>query len=138
MKHPPEVWFDGVDPSLLDLPVPQKTKSSLKTQSAEESVAPSDDTTSKGLVKENSSERLTKALAMDCEMVGVGDGGETSILARVSLVNNYGHCVYDKFVQAKERVTDYRTFVSGVRPQDMKRGELGFDSSIHLKLANYT
>ena len=30
---------------------------------------------------------LTKALAMDCEMVGVGAGGGKSALARVTLVN---------------------------------------------------
>ena len=59
---------------------------------------------------------------MDCEMVGVGETGQTSVLARVSIVNNYGNCVYDKFVKAKETVTDYRTAVSGVRPQDMKNG----------------
>ena len=67
--------------------------------------------------------RLTRAVAMDCEMVGVGDDGEDSILARVSLVNNYGQCIYDKFVKPREKVTDYRTFVSGVRPEDLANGE---------------
>lgn len=65
---------------------------------------------------------LTKAIGMDCEMVGVGDGTE-SVLARVSIVNQYGVPVYDKFVKPKERVTDYRTFVSGVRPEDLKNGK---------------
>ena len=66
--------------------------------------------------------RLTKAVAMDCEMVGVGDGKE-SILARVSIVNHYGSPLYDKFVKPRENVTDYRTFVSGVRPEDLKNGK---------------
>lgn len=54
---------------------------------------------------------------MDCEMVGVGLNGEDSILARASLVNHFGHCVYDKYVKPTEKVTDYRTAVSGIRPK---------------------
>ena len=60
---------------------------------------------------------------MDCEMVGVGEDGEDSILARVSIVNQFGQCVYDKFVKPTDTVTDYRTHVSGVRKQDMEDGE---------------
>lgn len=56
-------------------------------------------------------------------MVGVGHNGEDSILARVSLVNQFGKCIYDKFVKPTERVTDYRTAVSGIRPADIKDGE---------------
>ena len=59
---------------------------------------------------------------MDCEMVGVGTGGKDSILARISIVNQYGHCIYDKFVRPTETVVDYRTHVSGVRPADMASG----------------
>lgn len=65
---------------------------------------------------------LTRCIAIDCEMVGVDDGRE-SVLARVSLVNQHGECVYDRFVKPKEKVADYRTHVSGVRPGDLKRGE---------------
>lgn len=61
---------------------------------------------------------------MDCEMVGVGDDGKESILARVSIVNQYGCCIYDKFVRPTERVTDYRTKVSGVRWTDLMNGIL--------------
>lgn len=56
-----------------------------------------------------------KYLAIDCEMVGVGE--TDSALARVSIVNYHGHQIYDSFVQPKEPVTDYRTFVSGITPQ---------------------
>lgn len=66
--------------------------------------------------------RLTKAVAMDCEMVGVGTDGVDSILARVSIVNQFGQCIYDTFVKPTESVTDYRTHVSGVRPQDVAKG----------------
>lgn len=65
---------------------------------------------------------LTKAIAMDCEMVGIGNG-QDSIIARVSIVNRNGICVYDKYVKPTEEVTDYRTPVSGVRPHHLKSGE---------------
>ncbi|KAK4055097.1 3'-5' exonuclease [Microbotryomycetes sp. JL201] len=58
-------------------------------------------------------------LAMDCEMVGVGPDAEESTLARVSIVNYHGHCVLDRFVKPREKVTDYRTWVSGVREEDL-------------------
>ena len=56
-------------------------------------------------------------IAIDCEMVGVGPNPEIdSALARVSIVNYYGHQLYDSFVKPKEAVTDYRTPVSGITP----------------------
>jgi len=66
---------------------------------------------------------LTKAIALDCEMVGVGPNGKDNMLARVSVVNLYGNVVYDKYVLPKEPVTDYRTGVSGIRPEHLKDGE---------------
>ncbi|KAK6544552.1 3'-5' exonuclease [Orbilia ellipsospora] len=61
-------------------------------------------------------------IAIDCEMVGVGPpDNEQSALARVSLVNYNGHCVLDTFVKPKERVTDWRTWVSGVSSKDMAK-----------------
>lgn len=62
----------------------------------------------------------TKIVALDCEMVGTGRDGKSSILARVSIVNRYGHVLYDSHVRPKEKVTDYRTFVSGVVAKDIK------------------
>ncbi|XP_015792986.1 RNA exonuclease 4 [Tetranychus urticae] len=76
-----------------------------------------------GLVKNTSFQGLTRTVGMDCEMVGVGDKGTQSILARVSLVNQFGHCLYDKYVKPTEPVTDYRTSVSGIRPEDIENGE---------------
>lgn len=67
--------------------------------------------------------RLTKKVAMDCEFVGIGPGGVENMLARVSLVNQFGHCVYDTFVKPTELIKDYRTHVSGVRPHNLKKGE---------------
>jgi len=92
------IWFDDVDPLLLD---------------KEEAEAGS------GLVKSESYRGVTRVVGMDCEMVGVGTTGQDSILARVSIVNHFGHVLYDKFVAPREKVTDYRTEVSGVRPEDL-------------------
>ena len=55
-------------------------------------------------------------------MVGVGPNGSESSLARVSLVNFHGAVILDEFVRQRERVTDYRTLVSGVRETDMING----------------
>lgn len=59
-------------------------------------------------------------VAIDCEMVGVGPNGSESILARVSIVNWHGAVLLDTFVRPKEKVTDYRTWVSGVRAEDLR------------------
>ncbi|SCU90652.1 LADA_0F05578g1_1 [Lachancea dasiensis] len=61
-----------------------------------------------------------KYVSLDCEFVGVGPGGADSALARATLVNYFGHVVLDIFVKPQEKVTDWRTWVSGVRPQDMQ------------------
>jgi RNA exonuclease 4 len=72
--------------------------------------------------------KIGQYVALDCEMVGVGPPtvdqrtGKTiteSSLARVSLVNYHGELIFDAFVKQKEKVTDYRTAVSGVRPVDL-------------------
>ncbi|XP_018496552.1 RNA exonuclease 4 [Galendromus occidentalis] len=65
---------------------------------------------------------LTKAVALDCEMVGVGPGGRDNMLARVSIVNLHGNVVYDEYVLPKEPVTDYRTNISGIRPEHLGVG----------------
>lgn len=62
-------------------------------------------------------------LAMDCEMVGVGPNGQDDMLARVSIVNRVGEVLLDKHVKPRQEVTDYRTSVSGIRPQDIANGE---------------
>jgi RNA exonuclease 4 len=63
-------------------------------------------------------------IAMDCEMVGVGEGGRRSKLARVTLVNWNGEIVYDEFVKPTEEVTDYRTFASGVTAESLDEASL--------------
>ncbi|CAL3967289.1 hypothetical protein PZA11_003636 [Diplocarpon coronariae] len=70
---------------------------------------------------------IGKYVGIDCEMVGVGEGGKQSVLARVSIVNFHGTQVYDSFVKPKEFVTDWRTRVSGVSPKDMATAR-GFET----------
>lgn len=73
-------------------------------------------------VYDENKKKLTKHIAIDCEMVGIGDGTE-SMVARVSIVNRHGFCVYDKYVKPREPVQDYRTKVSGIRPHNLQSGE---------------
>ncbi|KAI0380407.1 ribonuclease H-like domain-containing protein [Hypomontagnella monticulosa] len=58
-----------------------------------------------------------KYIAIDCEMVGVGLEGRESALARVSVVDFHGRQVYDSFVSPRERVTDWRTAITGITPR---------------------
>ncbi|KAI5253620.1 RNA exonuclease 4 isoform X2 [Manis pentadactyla] len=111
-----DLWFDDVDPEEIEAALgPEAANIARKRLGQSKS--------SVTLVKEQAFGGLTKALAMDCEMVGVGPKGEESIAARVSIVNQYGKCVYDKFIKPSQPVTDYRTVVSGVRPELLKKGE---------------
>ncbi len=58
----------------------------------------------------------SKFVALDCEMVGVGPGGIDSALARLSLVNYHGQVLLDVYVKPVEKVVDFRTTVSGIKP----------------------
>ncbi|XP_054853113.1 RNA exonuclease 4 [Eublepharis macularius] len=124
----PDIWFDDVDPDDIEAALGSEAAEIARKQlgsprkqlGSEEKAQPLKEQT---LVKEKAFEGLTRAVAMDCEMVGVGPNGEDSIVARVSLVNQFGKCVYDKYVKAAEKVMDYRTAVSGIRPENLKTGE---------------
>ncbi|KAK9453294.1 ribonuclease H-like domain-containing protein [Dipodascopsis uninucleata] len=72
---------------------------------------------------DESKTEIGKYVSLDCEFVGVGPDGKRSALARVSIVNFYGAVVLDEFVLPEERVTDWRTWVSGIRPSDMKNAK---------------
>ncbi|OAV86828.1 hypothetical protein PTTG_04709 [Puccinia triticina 1-1 BBBD Race 1] len=68
---------------------------------------------------------LTKAqqqnyVAIDCEMVGVGPNGSVSALARVSIVDFHGNVLLDEYVKPTQPVTQYRTWVSGIRPKHLR------------------
>lgn len=114
-----DLWFDDVDPDDIEATIGAEAAEIMRKK---QGIWKNKDTES-ALVKEKAFEGLTRAVAIDCEMVGVGPDGEDSILARVSLVNQFGKCIYDKHVKPTEKVTDYRTAVSGIRPEDIKDGE---------------
>ena len=67
-----------------------------------------------------SEEESSRYLALDCEMVGVGPGGYFSALARVCIIDWNENIVLDTFVKVTQPITDYRTFVSGIREEDLK------------------
>ncbi|XP_060697628.1 RNA exonuclease 4 [Hemiscyllium ocellatum] len=121
----PDIWFDDVDPDDIEAAMGPEAGRVARQQIAQTTGKPHTAVPSleKVLVKDEAFQGLTKAVAMDCEMVGVGSDKVDSILARVSIVNQFGKCIYDKYVKPTEKVTDYRTWVSGVRPADMRNGE---------------
>ena len=53
-------------------------------------------------------------------MVGVGPGGLDSAVARVTICNWAEEVIMDTYVQVPTEVTDYRTFVSGVKATDLE------------------
>ncbi|XP_018419568.1 PREDICTED: RNA exonuclease 4 [Nanorana parkeri] len=116
-----DLWFDDVDPDDVEAALGAEAgQIARKMQGLPEKKSHTVDMI---LVKDRAFEGLTRTVAIDCEMVGVGTDGEESMVARVSIVNQFGKCIYDKHVKPTERVTDYRTEVSGIRPGDIKNGE---------------
>ncbi|XP_053954572.1 uncharacterized protein LOC128860835 [Anastrepha ludens] len=75
------------------------------------------------LRKRRKAAQQNKYVAIDCEMVGVGYNGQDDMLARVSIVNRQGEVLLDKFVKPWIEVIDYRTSISGIRPEDIENGE---------------
>ncbi|GMP53028.1 hypothetical protein CsSME_00018630 [Camellia sinensis var. sinensis] len=71
----------------------------------------------------NRSTSVTDAIAMDCEMVGVSPLGNKSALGRVTLVNKCGNVIYDEYVRPVDRVVDFRTAISGIRPRDLRKAK---------------
>lgn len=50
-------------------------------------------------------------------------------LLRVCMVNNDGGVLIDQYVQPQEKVTDYRTFVSGIEPKHLKQGAVSLSDA---------
>ncbi|KAI1110799.1 ribonuclease H-like domain-containing protein [Nemania sp. NC0429] len=61
-----------------------------------------------------------KYIAIDCEMVGIGPGGQDHMVARVSCVDFHGKQVYDSFVLPRQPVTDYRTSITGITSSTLR------------------
>lgn len=64
-----------------------------------------------------SDEDKAKYVAIDCEMVSVRG---ISTIARVSIVDWNGEIIFNSFVRVEDEVTDYLTFVSGIRQADIE------------------
>ncbi len=62
-------------------------------------------------------------IALDCEMVGGGEKGRISMLARCSIVNHRGDVLLDTYVAPVAKVTDYRTRWSGIRARNLIGGK---------------
>lgn len=63
---------------------------------------------------------LATVVSMDCEMVGTGQGGCRSELARCSILDYQGIVLYDKYVRPCHPVTDYRTRWSGIQKHHLQ------------------
>lgn len=105
-----ELWFD-VDEKTL-----QRSKVEAMTAEKGRPIVPLD----LFPARPHEDVQVGKYLAIDCEMVGVGPEGAESALARVSLVNYHGQVIMDKYVRPVERIVDFRTEFSGIRPHHMK------------------
>ena len=67
-----------------------------------------------------SSAKASQYVALDCEMVGVGPDSSRSVLARISIVNYFGSVLYDEYVRPVERITDFRTKLTGITPTHLR------------------
>lgn len=82
-----------------------------------------DESEANPLIPTSSDLSITDVIAMDCEMVGVSPLGNKSALGRATLVNKWGNVIYDEFVRPVDRVVDFRTQISGIRPRDLKKAK---------------
>ena len=64
----------------------------------------------------------SEVVALDCEFVGIGVGGDQSVLARACIVDGAGAVVYDSYcnpVGDLRLISDYRTWCSGIEPRHL-------------------
>ncbi|KAB5521273.1 hypothetical protein DKX38_025592 [Salix brachista] len=99
-----------------------ETQNSILGKRKERPDAESDCSQINPLIPTNDDFSVTDAIAMDCEMVGVGQGNR-SALGRVTMVNQWGNVLYDEFVRPVERIADFRTQISGIRPRDLRKAK---------------
>ncbi|XP_010260376.1 PREDICTED: RNA exonuclease 4 isoform X2 [Nelumbo nucifera] len=113
----------GPNPSKPSVSSGRETLNSVLGKRKERSNAEHDSPNLSAITPTNSDCSLTNAIAMDCEMVGVSSEGNKSALGRVSLVNMWGNAIYDEYVRPVERVVDFRTKISGIRPRDLRKAK---------------
>ncbi|KAI9445119.1 hypothetical protein H4582DRAFT_1805328 [Lactarius indigo] len=64
-----------------------------------------------------------QVLALSCTVVGVGPGGNTSMVARVAICNFRGVPLLECYVGPTMTVTDYRTSTTGITPAHLSSSE---------------
>ena len=74
---------------------------------------------SKALPQEIPPWKPEQCVALDAEMVGVGQYGQNSSIARVVIIDWSGEVLFDEYIKQTQPVTDYRTFISGITPEIM-------------------
>eukprot|EP01069_Polyplicarium_translucidae_P008788 Polyplicarium_translucidae@DN3256_c0_g1_i3.p2 len=63
-----------------------------------------------------------EAVALDCEMVGIGHEGREDALARASVVDSNGKVLIDIIVRPDQRITDFRQHITGLSWSMIKNG----------------
>jgi RNA exonuclease 4 len=97
-----------------DSPTGSTSSDSGSSSSASDSSMNDTGTCRSRQVKARSEPEGQRYVALDCEMVGFGENGKYSALARVIIVNWQGDVLMDEYIKQEHAVTDYRTFVSGI------------------------
>ncbi len=102
----------------------------LKSKGSADTLRESKKRELQSLVTEQASQRSKKRkhdhlIAIDCEMVE-GESVE-HMLARVSLVDYDGRILYDAYVKPREDVIDYRTAITGLTKDILRRKGEDFD-----------
>ncbi|CAJ1936247.1 unnamed protein product [Cylindrotheca closterium] len=91
----------------------------------------------KKVCKRNNTVRLPKhseIVALDCEMVGVGEKGRTSSAAWITIIDFFGNTILDQHISQDEPVTDYRTEISGITEQDLQAATITLNECRELVL----
>ncbi|KAH8120274.1 ribonuclease H-like domain-containing protein [Phellopilus nigrolimitatus] len=76
-------------------------------------------------------------LALGTICCGVGPGGSTSMVARVSLVNYRGSIVLDAYVRPTMPVTDYRTPTTGIEAKHLNSESAMHFNAVQSLIAEY-
>ncbi|KAI0788673.1 ribonuclease H-like domain-containing protein [Abortiporus biennis] len=75
-------------------------------------------------------------VAISCTVVGIGDGGGTSMLARIALVDYRGQTLLCTYVQPTMPVSDYRTATTGIEPEHLSPNNAMKFSEVQSRIAS--
>ncbi|KAL3943153.1 MAG: hypothetical protein SGBAC_002755 [Bacillariaceae sp.] len=64
--------------------------------------------------------KQSEIIALDCEMVGIGEKGRISSAAWITMIDWFGNILVDAYIAQEEPVTDYRTEISGITEQNLQ------------------